>query len=150
MAKSKKPLAAPTVIPEKPWICTASWPRMARISAPRARDQYETRRFIERYGGEGLRLGVVRIPVVVHILWNTPGQNFTDAQVQAQIDVLNADFRAANADAVDVPPHFAPVAADTRIESRSPCAIPICDSPPESSARQVGQTSFTMAATRRG
>jgi hypothetical protein len=40
----------------------------------------------------------ITIPVVVHVLWNTPAQNISDAQVQSQIDVLNEDFSASNSD----------------------------------------------------
>jgi len=60
--------------------------------------ELETRQFIERYAAEGLRTGVVRIPVVVHVVWNTTAQNVSDAQIQSQINVLNADFRRTNAD----------------------------------------------------
>ena len=40
----------------------------------------------------------ITIPVVVHVLYNTPDQNISDAQVQSQIDVLNEDFGATNSD----------------------------------------------------
>ena len=40
----------------------------------------------------------ITIPVVVHVLYNTPEQNISDAQVQSQIDVLNEDFTATNND----------------------------------------------------
>ena len=39
------------------------------------------------------RSGCTKIPVVVHVLYNTAAQNISDAQIQSQIDVLNADFR---------------------------------------------------------
>ena len=38
------------------------------------------------------------IPVIVHIVYNTPGQNISDDQVQSQIEVLNEDFTATNSD----------------------------------------------------
>ncbi len=38
------------------------------------------------------------VPVIVHIVYNTPEQNISDAQVQSQIDVLNEDFTATNKD----------------------------------------------------
>jgi hypothetical protein len=88
--------------------------------------ELETREFIERYREEGLRTGVVRIPVVVHVVWNTPAQNVSDAQIQSQIDVLNADFRRTNADAGSVPGVFAGVAADTRIEFALAVRDPNC------------------------
>ena len=40
----------------------------------------------------------INIPVAVHVLYNTPDQNISDAQVQSQIDVLNEDFTATNSD----------------------------------------------------
>ncbi len=56
------------------------------------------------------------IPVVVHILYNTPDQNVTNAQVYSQIDVLNEDFRRLNNDASKTPAFFLPFAADCEIE----------------------------------
>lgn len=60
--------------------------------------------------------GPVIIPVVVHVLWNTPNENISDAQVFSQLVVLNDDFRARNPDKINVPDAFAPVVADTNIE----------------------------------
>jgi hypothetical protein len=40
----------------------------------------------------------ITIPVIVHVLYNTPEQNISDAQVQSQVDVLNEDFGASNND----------------------------------------------------
>jgi len=59
---------------------------------------------------------VLRIPVVVHVLYNNETQNISDAQVQSQIDRLNGDFRRLNADANLTRDEFLPVAADTKIE----------------------------------
>ena len=70
--------------------------------------EYETRLFLERYAAEGLRTGIVRIPVVVHVVWNTAAQNVSDAQIQSQITAMNADFRGTNADAANAPAGFAP------------------------------------------
>ena len=36
---------------------------------------------------------LITIPVVVHIVYNSSSQNISDAQVQSQIDVLNADYQ---------------------------------------------------------
>jgi len=41
---------------------------------------------------------VVTIPVVFHILYNTAGENISEAQVISQLDILNEDFRRLNAD----------------------------------------------------
>lgn len=64
----------------------------------------------------GNRTGVTVIPVVVHVVWNTNAQNISDAQINSQIAVLNADFRKTNADVGSTPTVFQPLCADARIE----------------------------------
>lgn len=59
---------------------------------------------------------VRRIPVVVHVVWNTPAENISTAQVQSQIQVLNEDFRRTNPDASNTPSIWQPIAVDTEIE----------------------------------
>ncbi len=59
---------------------------------------------------------VIRIPVVVHIVYNTPEQNIPDEQVYAQIWSLNQDFRRRNGDTINTPQMFKSVAADCGIE----------------------------------
>lgn len=84
--------------------------------------------WIRRYGEEaGLRTGLVRIPVVVHVVHNTASQNISSAQIQTQLDVLNADFRRANADAVNTPAAFVGVAADARVEFALAVRDPNCN-----------------------
>jgi hypothetical protein len=56
--------------------------------------------------------GVIRIPVVVHIVYNADQQNISDAQVSSQIDVLNRDYRKQNADTAKIPGYYSPLAAD--------------------------------------
>ena len=94
--------------------------QLARADAAyRARSrqsEFELRQWQTRYRSGGLRLAVVRIPVVVHVVWHMAVENISVAQIQSQIDVLNADFRMANADSNLVPDAFKPVRADTRIE----------------------------------
>jgi hypothetical protein len=107
--------------------------------------ELETRRFIERYAAEGLRTGVVRIPVVVHVVWNTSAQNVSDAQIQSQIDVLNEDFRRANADATSVPSYFAGVAADARIEFALAVRDPNCGTTTGITRTNTATTGFTWA-----
>ncbi|WP_299834036.1 GEVED domain-containing protein [uncultured Tenacibaculum sp.] len=49
---------------------------------------------------EGKIVGnVIQIPVVVHVLYTNSTNNISNAQIQSQLDVLNADFRRTNADA---------------------------------------------------
>ena len=70
-----------------------------------------TSKWIKRKSKTSLR-SVITIPIVVHVVYRTPTENISDAQIQTQIDVLNADFRRLNADANDIWPQ----AADSEIE----------------------------------
>jgi len=47
----------------------------------------------------------ITIPVVVHVVLSNPSL-VTDAQIQAQIDVLNADYGGKNADSIRIPAAF--------------------------------------------
>jgi hypothetical protein len=49
---------------------------------------------------------VFTIPVVVNVIWNTSQQNISPAQIESQIDILNADFRLLNADRNLIPSVF--------------------------------------------
>jgi hypothetical protein len=75
------------------------------------RIEQQTRDFIQNTEARAVN-GVITIPVVVHVVYNTSAENISDAQVQSQIDVLNADFRRLNSDANNVWSQ----AADTEIE----------------------------------
>ena len=55
---------------------------------------------------------IYQIPVVVHIVYNTPEENIPNELVYAQIARLNKDFRRLNADTTDTRSEFLPVAAD--------------------------------------
>lgn len=50
--------------------------------------------------------GIIEIPVVVNVLYATAAQNVSAAQIQSQIDVLNADFTATNSDYNNTPSAF--------------------------------------------
>ncbi len=56
------------------------------------------------------------VPVVVHVVYKTPLENIGDPQVISQIDVLNEDYARQNADTVNTPAAFQPVAANTGIQ----------------------------------
>ncbi len=60
--------------------------------------------------------GVVIIPVVVHVIYNTTVENISAAQIQSQIDVLNADYRKLNIDTLPSTHPFASVTADTKVQ----------------------------------
>ena len=64
----------------------------------------------------GIERGGITIPVVVHVVYANSTQNITLAQIQTQIDVLNADFARLNADAVNTPAGFAGVAAPSNFQ----------------------------------
>jgi len=66
--------------------------------------------------GEERFTGIARIPVVVHVVWNTNAQNISQAQIDSQIDVLNRDYRATNPDTSIVPGVFSGLITDSRIE----------------------------------
>ncbi len=55
--------------------------------------------------------GVYEIPVWVNVIYNVnkPAENISQAQIQSQIDVLNEDFNATNADYALVPSVFSGV-----------------------------------------
>jgi Pregnancy-associated plasma protein-A len=84
-----------------------------------ARSSSETFAWEYRQGQRSVqRTGVTVIPTVVHVVWKLEQENISDAQVQSQIDVLNADFRKTNPDVSKTPSVFGPLCADARVEFR--------------------------------
>tara|TARA_B100000678_G_scaffold139915_1_gene116766 strand:- start:889 stop:2454 length:1566 start_codon:yes stop_codon:yes gene_type:complete len=81
----------------------------------RRRSRIEEHAFRAMRGTIVQRPGCTRIPVVVHVVYNTDEQNISREQIDTQIEILNEDFRKANADISTVPAPFAPVAADARL-----------------------------------
>jgi hypothetical protein len=59
---------------------------------------------------------VVTIPIVVHVVYNTPSQNISDAQILTQITVLNKDFRNLNADKLASTHPYFNLTGDANIE----------------------------------
>ncbi len=57
-----------------------------------------TKQVLANPGQYRLVNGVVEIPVVFNVLYKTSAQNVSLTQLQSQIDVLNEDFSATNAD----------------------------------------------------
>ena len=56
-----------------------------------------------------------RIPVVVHVVYNTPEQNIPDSVIYNQIATLNKDFNRHNADTVNMRADFQPHAGSMNI-----------------------------------
>ncbi|MBC7830351.1 MAG: T9SS type A sorting domain-containing protein [Chitinophagaceae bacterium] len=67
-------------------------------------------------GIEGNGLAVIKIPVVVHVLYNSVEQKITEEQVRSQLDVLNRDYRMLNTSVTELPDYFKSLAADCFIE----------------------------------
>ena len=59
---------------------------------------------------------IITIPVIIHIVWNTNQENISDAQIQSQIEILNADFGRANIDTINTPSVWQSIAADCEIQ----------------------------------
>ena len=59
---------------------------------------------------------LITIPVVVHVVHRAKEENISDAQVKSQIRVLNADFRAKNADKKNVPDVWKSLVVDSKIQ----------------------------------
>jgi len=59
---------------------------------------------------------LVSIPVVVHVVYNTSGENISATQIKSQIKVLNKDYRAKNTDKSKVPPVWTGLVTDVGIQ----------------------------------
>jgi len=92
-------------------------------------------RFTARHSllGAAARVGLVTIPVIVNVVYNTDQQNISDAQIASQIDALNRDYRANNADKSSVPAVWQNLVADINVEF----------SLQNATRTQTNQTSFT-------
>jgi hypothetical protein len=84
--------------------------------ARRLEVEEHTRHSIE--SGEAMQVAdkLVTIPVVVHVVYRTDEENISDAQVQSQIDALNRDYRAENADKENVPEDWRGLVTDAKIQ----------------------------------
>lgn len=79
----------------------------------RAEIENRTARVLE--SGAALRTGCTQIPVVVHVVSRNAAENISDAQIDSQIAVLNADYRATNPDKASTPSVFQPLIGDARV-----------------------------------
>ena len=55
------------------------------------------------------------LPVVVHVVYNTPDENISDAQIRSQIKVLNRDYSAKNPDKTKTPTPWKGLIIDSKI-----------------------------------
>ncbi|MFK7796636.1 MAG: T9SS type A sorting domain-containing protein [Aureispira sp.] len=80
------------------------------------RMEAETQQYIRENVGTFNARSERTIPVYVHVIYRTSNENISTAQIQSQIDQLNADFSGTNSDFNSVPLDFRSVAAaDTKI-----------------------------------
>jgi hypothetical protein len=91
------------------------------------------------------RTGVVRIPVVVHVVHNPAdsAENISDDQIHNQIAVLNQDFRATNPDRDGVPSVWTSLVADARVEFQLASQDPEGNPTPGITRTLTTATSFT-------
>ena len=87
---------------------------------------------------------IITIPVVIHVVWNTNAENISDAQIFSQMDVLNADFRRTNLDAVNTPSVWQSIAADTEIDFCLATTDPNGAVTTGITRTQTSQTSFSI------
>ena len=87
---------------------------------------------------------IITIPVVVHVVYNSPQQNISDQQIQSQITVLNNDYRRTNIDAMMTPNVWTSVAADCEIEFCLASTDPNGNNTNGITRTQTSQSSFSM------
>jgi Pregnancy-associated plasma protein-A/Secretion system C-terminal sorting domain len=76
-----------------------------------------TEGYVKNFDTKARSRTVVKIPVVVHVVWNTAAENIPEYQIRGQIDSLTKDFRKRNTDAANIPSQrFRDLAADCEIE----------------------------------
>jgi pregnancy-associated plasma protein-A/type IX secretion system substrate protein len=102
-------------------ICTTpeydKYLRSADPAYARQRDEMESKIASYQTQQEAQRnsAATLIIPVVVHIVWNTPDQNLSDEQIISQIDVLNEDYSITNANIVEVPSVWANLVGSSHV-----------------------------------
>lgn len=90
--------------------------RFAYKSADRTVTNTQTIRKIQASQKNIGEMDIIHIPTVVHLLYNNPSQNISDAQIISGIEALNRDFRRKAADTVNTPQRFKGLADDVQIE----------------------------------
>jgi hypothetical protein len=75
-----------------------------------------TRRSIETGAVQKTARRLITIPVVVHVVYKRQAHNISKAQIKSQIDRLNRDFRATNADRNQTPAVWQGLIGDAKIE----------------------------------
>ncbi len=61
-------------------------------------------------------LPIIKIPVIFHVLYHLPEENVSMQKIADALAILNRDYRRENADSINTPSFFKPIAADMEIE----------------------------------
>jgi Pregnancy-associated plasma protein-A len=85
---------------------------------------------------------VYTIPVVVHIVYNTPAQNLADSVVFNQLATLNEDFQRLNSDTVNMRPVFDMVKGNPHIQFELATVDPSGITRTATSQASFGSSSF--------
>ena len=67
-------------------------------------------------GFDAAKVKLVTIKTVVNVVYKTPEQNISDAQVKSQFKAMNKDFRATNPDRSQTPTPWKGLVSDVRLQ----------------------------------
>ncbi|MEO3869797.1 zinc metalloprotease [Nonomuraea sp. B12E4] len=115
---------------------------LARPEYVLALSALENATFARKTARAARRDEVVTIPIVVHVVHNTPEQDIGQDQIDSQITVVNQDFRKANPDVVKVPQVWRDRVADARLEFKLADADPRGNPTSGVVRRRTGVTEF--------
>ena len=67
-------------------------------------------------GFDAAKVKLVTIKTVVNVVYKTPDQNISDAQIKSQFKAMNKDFRATNPDRSQTPTPWKGLVSDVRLQ----------------------------------
>jgi len=100
-----------------------------------------------RRGERRARTGIVRIPVVVHVVYNIKRENVPMTQIRSQIAVLNRDYRARNTDRKKTPAPWKGLVADAGVRFKLATRDPKGKTTNGVTRTQTSRTSFGTGDT---
>jgi hypothetical protein len=110
------------------------------------RNLLEFESIVARRASSGIaaRATIATIKVVVHVVYNTPVEQISTAQVSSEIDALNRDYSAGNADKSKIPAVWAGLSIDTNIRFALATIDPNGQPTNGITYTQTAQTSFSQ------
>ena len=106
-----------------------------------------TQQYLRSLTPDQMKTGEVIIPVVFHIVYNTAAQNISDQRILEQLETLNLDYTARNADTSTIPDPFKPLKGAFNVKfviaNRDPQGNPAVGIV----RRQTTRTSFGSSST---